>query len=57
MKDTTSKITNIRAYMVTALYNAPNTMNHYYQQLVQYDMYGGGWEEKGMFRSETEGDG
>jgi len=32
-------------------------MNHYYQQLVQYDMYGGGWEEKGMFRSETEGDG
>ncbi len=57
MKDTTTKITNIRAYMVTALYNAPNTMNHYYQQLVQYDMYGGGWEEKGMFRSETEGDG
>ena len=57
MKDTTTKITNIRAYMVTALYNAPNTMNHYYQQLVQHDMYGGGWEEKGMFRSETEGDG
>ena len=24
-------------------------MNHYYQQLVQHDMYGGGWEEKGMF--------
>ena len=57
MKETTTKITNIRAYMVTALYNAPNTMNHYYQQLVQHDMYGGGWEEKGMFRSETEGDG
>ncbi len=42
MKDTTTRITNIRAYMVTALYNAPNTMNHYYQQLVQHDMYGGG---------------
>ena len=57
MKETTTKIANIRAYMVTALYNAPNTMNHYYQQLVQHDMYGGGREEKGMFRSETEGDG
>ena len=57
MKDTTTKITNIRAYMVTALYNAPNTMNHYYQQLVQHDMYGGGWEEKGLFQSKTEGDG
>ena len=57
MKETTTKITNIRAYMVTALYNAPNTMNHYYQQLVQHDMYGGGWEEKGMFQSKEEGDG
>ena len=42
MRDTTTKITNIRAYIVTALYNAPNTMTHYYQQLVQHDMYGGG---------------
>ena len=57
MKETTTKITNIRAYMVTALYNAPNTMNHYYQQLVQHDMYGGGWEEKGMFERKAEGDG
>ena len=54
MKETTTKITNIRAYMVTALYNAPNTMNHYYQQLVQYDMYGGGWQEKGLFNPEPE---
>ena len=57
MKETTTKITNIRAYMVTALYNAPNTMNHYYQQLVQHDMYGGGWEEKGLFHSEPEENG
>ena len=57
MKETTTRITNIRAYMVTALYNAPNTMNHYYQQLVQHDMYGGGWEEKGMFERKAEGDG
>ena len=48
MKETTTKITNIRAYLITALYNAPSTMNHYYQQEVQYDMYGGGWEEKGV---------
>ena len=40
MKKTTTKITNIRAYMLTALYNAPDTMNHYYQQEVQHDMYG-----------------
>ena len=48
MKETTTEITNIRAYLITALYNAPSTMNHYYQQEVQYDMYGGGWEEKGV---------
>lgn len=30
MRDTTTKISNIRAYIVTALYNAPSTMNHYY---------------------------
>ena len=39
MKHTTTKITNIKAYMITALYNAPATMNHYYQQEVQHDMY------------------
>ena len=48
MHDTNTKITNIKAYMVTALYNAPSTMNHYYQQEVQHDMYGGGWHEKGI---------
>ena len=45
MRDTVTKITNIRAYLLTALYNAPSTMGHYYQQEVQHDMYGGGWEE------------
>lgn len=46
MKETTTKITNVRAYLITALYNAPTTMNHYYQQEVQHDMYGGGWQKK-----------
>lgn len=48
MHDTNTKITNIKAYMVTALYNASSTMNHYYQQEVQHDMCGGGWHEKGI---------
>jgi hypothetical protein len=48
MQNTTTKITNIKAYMVTALYNSHSTMTHYYQQEVQHDMYGGGWEEKGV---------
>lgn len=48
MHMTTTKISNIKAYMLTALYNAPSTMNHYYQQEVQHDMRGGGWEKKGI---------
>lgn len=48
MRNTTTKINNIKAYMVTALYNAPSTISHYYQQEVQHDMYGGGWSEKGI---------
>ena len=48
MRETVTKITNIRAYLITALYNAPSTMSHYYQQEVQHDMYGGGWAEKGI---------
>lgn len=46
MRETTVKITNMKAYMVTALYNAPSTMNHYYQQEVRHDMYGGEWEKE-----------
>lgn len=34
MRETVTKITNIRAYLLTALYNAPATMGHYYQQEV-----------------------
>ncbi len=48
MRETVTKIGNIRSYLITALYNAPSTMNHYYQQEVQHDMYGGGWIEKGI---------
>ncbi len=48
MRDIVTKITNIRAYLITALYNAPATISHYYQQEVQHDMYGRGWAEKGI---------
>lgn len=33
----TTQIRNIRAYLLTALYNAPATINHYYQAEVQHD--------------------
>lgn len=48
MQNVTTKIKNIRAYLLTALYFAPNTKNHFYKQEVQYDMFGGGWEERGI---------
>ena len=44
----TDKINNIRAYLITTLYNAPSTMNNYFNQEVQHDMHGGGWIEKGV---------
>jgi hypothetical protein len=42
MQNITTKIANIKAYMITALYNASNTINHYYQQEVLHDFNGGG---------------
>lgn len=36
---TTTPIRNIRSYLLTALYNAPATINHYYQAAVQHDLY------------------
>lgn len=36
--ETTSKIRNIRQYLIAALYNAPATIDCYYQQEVQHDL-------------------
>ena len=36
----TTKIANIHSYLLTVLYNAPATMNHYYAAEVNHDMYG-----------------
>lgn len=49
LKNTTCKINNIRSYLIAVLYNAPATMNLYYKQRVQHDMYGGGWKEKNIY--------
>ena len=46
MKDNPSDIRNIRAYMLTALYNASLTMDNYYSALVNRDFYGGGGKPK-----------
>ena len=35
----TSKVANIRAYLLTTLYNSSMTMNHYYQAEVNHDLY------------------
>jgi len=42
VKNNTTKVSNIRAYLITALYNAPNTMGHYYTSQVNHDMFGVG---------------
>lgn len=38
MSNTKTKIYNIRSYMITSLFNAQNTIAHYWNQEVQYDM-------------------
>lgn len=48
LNSTTSKIGNIRNYLLTMLYNAPNTYHNKIAAEVQHDMYGGGWQEKGI---------
>lgn len=40
MRKNTTKIRNIRGYLLTVLYNAPTTIEHYYQAAVQHDLYG-----------------
>ena len=40
--ENTTEIRNIKAYMLTTLYNAPITIDHYYRAKVNHDLYGGG---------------
>ena len=36
----TTKVRNIKSYMLTTLYNAPATIDHYYRAEVNHDLYG-----------------
>jgi hypothetical protein len=40
MAENTTEIHNIRAYLLTALYNAPQTIDHHYRSRVNHDLYG-----------------
>ena len=40
MEKNTTKVANIKSYLITALYNAPSTISHYYNAEVNHDMYG-----------------
>ena len=41
MRNNYRKVNNIRAYMLTALYNSVLTIGHYYQAEANYDVFGG----------------
>jgi hypothetical protein len=59
LDNNTSKIYNIRAYLLTSLYNAPNTIDSYYTAEVNHDMYGGtqlnanNYQKKGNSQCQT----
>jgi hypothetical protein len=40
LRNNTTKVKNIRSYLLTTLYNAPTTISSYYQAEVNHDMYG-----------------
>ena len=40
MSGNTTKVKNIKKYLLAALFNAPSTMNGYYQAEVNHDMPG-----------------
>ena len=40
LKENTTKVKNIKQYILTVLFNAPTTISNYYSSLVNHDMYG-----------------
>lgn len=40
LEKSTTKIRSIKQYLITSLYNAPITINHYYKAEVRHNMYG-----------------
>lgn len=45
LRKNTSKVGNIKSYLLTTLYNSTLTIGNYYQAEVNHDLYGGGWSE------------
>lgn len=41
LSDSSTRVKNIKQYLLTTLYNAPVTISNYYTALVNHDMYGG----------------
>lgn len=41
LDENSTKIRNYKSYILTMLYNAPDTMNHYYQSKFNKNYYGG----------------
>lgn len=41
LKQNTTRVRNIRQYLLAVLFNAPTTIGNYYSALVNHDMYGG----------------
>lgn len=41
LKENTTKVRNIRQYLLAVLFNAPTTIGNYYSALVNHDMHGG----------------
>jgi hypothetical protein len=39
LEENTTKIRNMRQYLISTLYNAPLTIGNYYRSLVNHDMY------------------
>lgn len=42
MRENTTYVRNIKKYLLSALYNAPATIDSYYASLVNHDLYGSG---------------
>ncbi len=40
LHNNTTKVRNVKAYLLTSLYNAPSTIDSYYRAEVNHDMYG-----------------
>ena len=48
LKETKTQIKSLRRYILTTIYNAFDEMDISLQAEVNYDMFGGGWMEKGI---------